>query len=127
LSKDSARASAPSLSTPYKKTIDFQSSNSHQSVNSFLFDTKHYKKKMAVIHMLLILTTIWSRNTARSNSYYYEDYDYLSREAWLDEVGMKRDQVQTHAMIREMFQLTERQDEMLVSERLFRTFCDMCM
>ena len=77
--------------------------------------------------MLLILTTIWSKNSARSNSYYYEDYDYLSREAWLDEISMKRDQVETHAMIREMFQLTERQEEELVSERLFRTFCDMCM
>jgi hypothetical protein len=82
---------------------------------------------MAVIHMLLILTTIWLRNTARSNPYYYEDYDYLSREAWLDEVGMKRDHVQTRDMLREMFQLTERQDEILVSESLFNTFCDMCM
>jgi hypothetical protein len=44
LSKDSARASALSLSTPYKKTIDFQSSNSHQSVNSFLSNLNIIRK-----------------------------------------------------------------------------------
>jgi hypothetical protein len=87
-------------------------------------------KKMDVIRLILILLTIWLIKTARGNSYTYEDYDYISREAWLDgadDEDIERDHFQNGNTLREMFQLTERQDEMLVSERLFKTFCDMYM
>jgi hypothetical protein len=129
-SNDSARASDLAALHPIRRQLIFsQVIVINQSIH-FYSILNFIRKKMGVIRMILILTTIWSTKTARSNPYDYEDNDYLSREAWLDEVDAnitEQDHLQTRDMLRAMFQLTERKNEILVSERLFKTFCDRCM